>query len=132
MYFMAPKGRGTRKFETGRAPAARASVSGKNIAISAALKAALGKRIRALGRRYFARTLRAAVTVAREGPGFRVECEVRPIPGLLLHSRAEGPELLPVLDLALAKAEKQLRRFKRRITNHHDSARRPERTAAKP
>jgi len=124
---MAIRRRGTRKFEAGRPANARFAVSGKNIAISAALKTSLAQRVRALAQRYFGPTLCAAITVSREGPGYRAECELKPIPGLLLHGRAEAAELLPAIDAALGKAEKQLRRFKRRITNHHDSARRPKR-----
>jgi ribosome hibernation promoting factor len=125
--FMPRRMRQTQKGEAPRPRGVTVSVSGKNLAISAALKATARKRFRALARRYFGNSLDAALTVSREGPGFSVECELRPVPGVSCHARAERPELLPAIEEAIGRAEKQLRRFKRRITNHHDSARRPKR-----
>ncbi|HXV73151.1 MAG TPA: hypothetical protein VD713_00315, partial [Sphingomonadales bacterium] len=61
---MVRSSRTTRKLEAGKSKAARVTVSGKNIAISASLKAAVEKRMRASAQRTLGASHRASVTVS--------------------------------------------------------------------
>ncbi len=99
------------------------TISGRNIEIGSAFHNHATDHLKAAAEKYFDRSIDASVTVSKEGPMFRVECSLHAPGGVNLHSRADAPEAYASFDLAAEKLEKQLRRFKRRITNHHDSAR---------
>jgi len=102
------------------------NVSGRNVAIGDALKSYITDRLKAASSKYFSTSIKAAVTVSKEGPFFHVECALHPVQGVNLHSHAEGVDIYGSFDEAAQKLEKQLRRFKRRIKNHHDSNREAE------
>lgn len=99
-------------------------VSGKNLEVGQALNSHISHTITQAAGKYFEKPLDAAVTISREGPMYRVECALHLIPGVNFHSRAETQDVYSSFDLAAQKLEKQLRRFKRKIKNHHDSTRR--------
>lgn len=96
-------------------------ISGTNVEIGQALITHISGRIRESAGKYFPRPIDATVTVSREGPMYRVDCAVHAISGANLYSHAEDLDVYASFDQAAEKLEKQLRRFKRRITNHHDS-----------
>ena len=102
------------------------NVSGRNVAIGQALETHIINRPKAASDKYFDPSIEAAVTVSRQGPEFRVECALHPVQGVNLHSHAEGVDIYTSFKEAAKKLEKQLRRFKRRIKNHHDSKRETE------
>jgi len=67
-------------------------------------------------------TLRPAkghVTFSRQGSSFRTDCHVQLSSGLVLQARGDGTEIHASLDKALERLEKQLRRNKRRLRDHH-------------
>ena len=97
------------------------NISGRNVDVGQPLKSHITDRLKAASDKYFDRSIKAAVTVSRQGPFFRVECALHPVQGVNLHSHAEGADVYSSFEQAAQKLEKQLRRFKRRIKNHHDS-----------
>ncbi|MCH8347671.1 MAG: ribosome-associated translation inhibitor RaiA [Proteobacteria bacterium] len=99
------------------------NVSGRNVAVGQALETHISNRLKATSDKYFNQSIEAAATVSRQGPEFRVECALHPVQGVNLHSHAEGADVYTSFEDAAKKLEKQLRRFKRRIKNHHDSKR---------
>ena len=98
-------------------------VSGRNIEIGQALNSHISDTIKSAADKYFGKPIDAAVTVSRHGPMYHVECQVHAIHGVNLRSHAEDPDVYSSFDLAAEKLEKQLRRLKRKIKNHHDSTR---------
>ena len=98
-------------------------ISGKNIDIGQAFHTHAKDRLNAAADKYFSRLTAASVTVSKEGHLFAVECNLKAPTGANMHARAMAPEVYSSFDMAAEKLEKQLRRFKRRITNHHDSSR---------
>lgn len=102
------------------------SISGRNIEIGRSFHLHAMDRIKGAADKYFDRSIDASVTVSKEGPMYHVECNLRAPKGVNMHSRAEAPEIYTSFDLAAEKLEKQLRRFNRRIKNHHDSAKEAE------
>jgi len=73
--------------------------------------------------KYFANSMEGHVVFTREGPGFRTDCSVHVGAGMTLQSRGEAGEALASFDDALERLEKQLRRYKRRLRDHHKSPR---------
>jgi ribosomal subunit interface protein len=63
------------------------------------------------------------VTVEREGPGFKTECAIHLDTGIVLQAvgRAVDPHLS--FDLAADRIETRLRRYKRRLRDHHHAKR---------
>ena len=101
----------------------KVNISGRNLDIGQALKVHISDRLKAASDKYFTRSIDAQVTVSRQGPFYRIECALHPAHGVSFHSHAEGADVYTSFEAAAQKLEKQLRRFKRRITNHHDSKR---------
>jgi len=94
-------------------------VSGKNLDIGEALRARVNARIgEALGK-YFDAGYSGHVTVEKEGFGFRTECVVHLDSGITLHTEANAPDAYASADHAAERIEKRLRRYKRRLKDHH-------------
>lgn len=99
------------------------TVSGRNIDISPAFKTHASDRLKSAADKYFERLTGASVTVSKEGHMYHVQCNLQGPGGVNMQAQADAPEAYASLDLAAEKLEKQLRRYKRRIKNHHESAR---------
>jgi ribosomal subunit interface protein len=95
------------------------SVKGKNISVGDALRGYVSEQLRASVTKYFARAHDGVVIVSREAHLFRVDISVHPVAGFLVqgHGAAEDPHA--AFDAALERVAKQIRRYKRRISNHH-------------
>ncbi|MDP8916331.1 MAG: HPF/RaiA family ribosome-associated protein, partial [Pseudomonadota bacterium] len=72
--------------------------------------------------KYFERGGSAEVRVNPEGHGFRVDCQVNLASGQLLVSHGMGGDAHAAFDDALTKIEKRVRRYKRKLKNHHQTA----------
>ena len=73
--------------------------------------------------KYFANSIEGHVVFTREGQGFRTDCSVHVGAGMTLQSRGEAEEAHASFDNALERLEKQLRRYKRRLRDHHKTPR---------
>jgi ribosomal subunit interface protein len=69
--------------------------------------------------KYFERGGAAEVRITPDGHGYRVDCQVNLASGQLLISHGVGGDAHAAFDDALAKIEKRVRRYKRRLKNHH-------------
>jgi ribosomal subunit interface protein len=71
--------------------------------------------------KYFNRATDAVVTVAKNGggAGIAVDCTVHLSSGISLQSEGQGGDAHSAFDNALDKLEKRVRRYKRRLRNHH-------------
>ena len=95
-------------------------VSGKHVAVGDALKARITDEINAITDKYFERGgINAEIVVSKEGHSFSVDCIVRLASGHQLDSRGDGADAHAAFDAALAKIETRVRRYKRRLKNHH-------------
>ena len=95
------------------------SITGRKIKVGEALTAHVENRLTAAASKYFDRSIDAAVTIGKEGHGFSADCLLHAPPGLNMRSHAEADNVYAAFDAAADKLEKQLRRYKRRIKNHH-------------
>ena len=103
------------------------TVSGKQIEIGAAFQGYAEGHLEAVVGKYFDRGIDAAVTVSRAGQGMRVDIKVHAGRGFVIQSHGEAEQTQQAFDVALERAGKRLRRYKRRLKGHH----RKERAQAK-
>jgi len=96
------------------------SVKGKNIDVGDALRGHVEEHLGNAVAKYFARAIDATTVFTREGRTLRADISVHPGPrGLLVQGRADGDEAYAAFDGALERISKQLRRYKRRLSDHH-------------
>lgn len=90
-------------------------VSGKNIDIGETLRGRVSGRIAdALGK-FFDGGYSGHVTIGKEGFGFRTECALHLDSGVTLEAEAMAGDAYASADLAAARIERRLRRYKQRL-----------------
>jgi len=99
-------------------------VSGKQIDVGDALRTHIEDRLSEGLGKYLERVTTVKVVVSRESHMFRVDINgnTGTHSGVVIKSHAEGVDVYVAFDAAAEKIEKQLRRYKRRLTNHHKTA----------
>lgn len=95
-------------------------ISGKNIDTGEALRNHVSERLGDAVEKYFDRTVDAHVTFVKEGFTFRCDAQVHLSSGMLLQAHGESSDIYASFDNALERMEKRLRRYKRRLKNHHN------------
>ena len=94
-------------------------ISGKNLDIGAALRSHVEERIGEALRKYFDGGYDGHVTLEREGSGFKTDCTVHLDTGVVLQAEGRAQDPHHSFDLAAEHIEKRLRRYKRRLREHH-------------
>lgn len=97
-------------------------VSGKNMDIGDALKGRVEDRLDAALGKYFDGRYSGHVTICREGVGFMAECVIHLPTGIVLEASASNGDATASFEMAAEKLEKRLRRYKRRLRDHHGKA----------
>ena len=97
------------------------SVSGKGVDVGEALRKHVEEQTEEHVKKYIDRVTSVNVVVSREAHLFRVDItgNLGTHSGLVVRSRGENEDVYSAFDESLAKTAKQLRRYKRKITNHH-------------
>jgi len=98
-------------------------VSGKQIDVGQALSTHVRERLSERMGRLFDRAASASVTFSRDGYGFRADCLVHLSSGVTLKTHGVAAEIYPSFDQAALRLEKRLRRYKRRLRDHHHGER---------
>ncbi len=96
-------------------------ISGKSLDTGDALREHVTDRMNDAVEKYFDRSVDAHVTFSKEGYAFRCDTQVHLSSGMVLQAHGESPEVYSAFDNALEKMEKRLRRYKRRLKNHHNT-----------
>jgi len=94
-------------------------VTGKHVDVGEALRSRITEELLGSIGRYFDRGGDADVVVSKEGHAFRIDCSVRLASGQHLESHASGGDAHAAFTTALTKVETRIRRYKRRLKNHH-------------
>jgi ribosomal subunit interface protein len=94
-------------------------VTGKQLDAGDALRSHVEQSLQNSVKKYFSQTIEAHVTFSREAHMFRADCSVLVGQGLTLQTQAEAGDIYAAFDNSAEKLEKRLRRYKRRLTNHH-------------
>lgn len=99
----------------------RIQVAGRQMDVGEALRSRIEGELTAGVGKYFNRATDAVVTVARNGGGVDVEvdCTVHFASGISLQAEGHGGDAHSAFGDAMGKLEKRVRRYKRRLRNHH-------------
>jgi ribosomal subunit interface protein len=96
-------------------------VSGHQVDTGTALKSHVDDRLQGIADKYFSRALSAHVTFGK-GPhdnGFVCDIVAHVMQGVILKGSGRAMDAHPAFEDASDKIEKQLRRYKRRLKDHH-------------
>ncbi len=96
-------------------------VSGKGVDVGEALRTHIEKHLEQGISKYIDRVTSVHAVVSKESHRFRIDINgnLGTHAGLVVKSTALGDDVYAAFDGALDKIEKQLRRYKRKISNHH-------------
>ncbi len=104
----------------------RIQVAGRQMEVGEALRTRIESEIASGVGKYFSRATDAVVTVGKNGgAGVDVDCTVHLSSGITLQAEGHGGDAHSAFDDALGKLEKRVRRYKRRLKNHHGDAKSP-------
>lgn len=105
-------------------------VSGHKVDVGESLSRHIEDRLQSTLSKYSDRINKVNVVVTKEGHEFRVDISgnIGTHAGITLQSRVQSADAYDAVDVAAAKVEKQLRRYKRQITNHHTKIDKKEQT----
>lgn len=98
-------------------------VKGKQIDIGDSLRAYVHDRLNGGVYKYFDRPVDSTVTFSKDGPQYRADCSVHLGTGMVLQSHSRATDIYASFDSAVDRLEKRLRRYKRRLRNHHAAER---------
>ena len=103
-------------------------ISGKHVDIGDSLSSHIEQRLEEGVTKYLDRVISLNVVVTKEAHLFRVDINgnTGTSSGLSIKSSASAGDVYACFDAAADKIEKQLRRYKRRLTNHHKQNHIPE------
>jgi ribosomal subunit interface protein len=97
-------------------------VTGKNVELGEAFQGYVADKLSVVLDKYAGLHLAAHMRVEKMRGRFHTGCSLRLKTGLVLASAGEGPDAYASADAALERLGKQLRRYKRRLKNHHNAA----------
>ena len=100
-------------------------ISGKQIDVGEALRTHVEYNMVAAVAKYFDRPVDAHVVFSRNGHGFKCDSSVHLSTGLTAQAHAVNGEIYAAFDQATDRIEKQLRRYKRRLKDHHQNRQDP-------
>jgi ribosomal subunit interface protein len=96
-------------------------VTGKNIDLGSALRGYVTERIEKILEKYDSRGVSAHIFIEKKRGQFNTTCTVHLASGLSLQATGQANEAHPSVDEAVEHLEKRLRRYKRRLRDHHQA-----------
>jgi ribosomal subunit interface protein len=94
-------------------------VTGKNIEAGEAFQTYVTAKLSAVLEKYIGPEVGGHVRVEKERGRFRTLCSILLRTGLPLEAQGEAGDAYASADIALERLEKRVRRYKRRLKNHH-------------
>jgi ribosomal subunit interface protein len=94
-------------------------VSGKSVDIGDAFRGHVESRIGEALDKYFDGGFTGHVTVEREGHGYKTDCAIHLDTGIVLKAEGRAADVHQSFDIAAERIDKRLRRYKRRLKEHH-------------
>lgn len=98
----------------------KVNITGRHMETGAALQAHVETALDNAISKYFERGGDASVTFSKQGHQFEAACALHLDSGLYLHASGSDADVYTSFDQSIGKIEKQLRRYKRRLKNHHE------------
>ncbi len=107
------------------------TVKGKHLDVGDALRSYVREQLSALTEKYFSNPIDATVLFSHEAHLYRADISVHVGRGILLQASADATDIYPAFEAAAEKTGKRLRRYKRRLRDHHMSEMRVEESPAR-
>ncbi|CAK0767524.1 Ribosome hibernation promoting factor [Azospirillaceae bacterium] len=98
------------------------TVKGKQLDVGDALRSHVADTLQNAVAKYFGHSIEANVVFSREAHLFRADISVHAGRGIMVQSIGEDQDAYVAFDAACDKIAKRLRRYKRRLRDHHASA----------
>lgn len=98
------------------------TVKGKQLDVGDALRTHIEESLAAQVGKYFSNPLEATVVLSRDAHLYTADIQVHVGRGILLQAEAAATEPYPAFDEAADRVAKRLRRYKRRLKDHHRAA----------
>ncbi len=103
----------------------RVQVAGRHMDVGEALRTRISDELTEGIAKVFSRATDASVTVSKAPLGYEVDCVVHLSSGMTLQSEGKGGDAHIAFSDALEKIAKRVRRYKRRLKNHHADNKHP-------
>ena len=97
----------------------RIQVTGKHIDVGEALTTHVEDRLAEVVGKFSARPVEAQVTFSKDRHEFVSDASVHLSTGMTVNAKGRGTDIYGCFDGAMERMEKQLRRYKRRLKDHH-------------
>ena len=94
-------------------------VTGKNIEAGEAFQNYVTDRVTEVLEKYVGTQLSGHVRIEKERNSFRTNCHIQLPTGLVMQSQGEAADAYASAEVAFERLEKRVRRYKRRLKNHH-------------
>ncbi|OUR78477.1 ribosomal subunit interface protein [Alphaproteobacteria bacterium 46_93_T64] len=94
-------------------------VKGKQVDVGTALTEYVEDNLNERVSKYFDNAINAEVTLSKRGHDFHIECTVHLGSGITVVASANHVDAHACFDIACERIDKQLRRYKRRLKDHH-------------
>ena len=94
-------------------------VSGKHMDIGESFRTKISDQIGEAVEKYFAGGFSSHVIVEKSGSRFAADCKIHLDSGANLHATGEANDPQASFDIAFERIEKRLRRYKRKLKDHH-------------
>lgn len=94
-------------------------ISGKHLDIGEALHQHIEARLQSFRERFFEGSVHGSVTLEKQRGRFLSDCSLHLATGLHLQAHGENADPQSCVDAALAHLEKQLKKYKQRLKDHH-------------
>ena len=94
-------------------------VTGKHIEVGEAFQQFVNERVSQVLEKYVGSELSGHVRIEKERNNFRTNCHIQLKTGLIMQSQGEAGDAYASAEVAFEHLEKRVRRYKRRLKNHH-------------
>ena len=94
-------------------------ITGKQIDVGESLQTHVKSELDEVVSKYAGRPTDASIIFSKDGHAYSCEITVHLSTGLMINSKGQDPEIYAAFDRAAEKANNQLRRYKRRLKDHH-------------
>ncbi len=94
-------------------------VTGKHMETGEAFQTFVVEKTRAVLEKYIGPEISGHVRVEKAKVGYETSCSIRLKTGLMLEAHGTGPDVYASAEDALGHLEKRVRRYKRRLKDHH-------------
>lgn len=95
------------------------SIKGKHLDVGDALRGHVEDSLKSNVKKYFTNALDGTVVFSRENRLFHVDISVHAGRGMVMKASGEAEDPYAAFDAALSRIAKQLRRYKRKLVDHH-------------